>query len=108
MNHCTDRKGWNAIRAISPWRFLARRQRGNNPTGAYFTTLHPSTPKFFKRTRVPVHKRTHMFCFVDIGDLTPKQGPLGQWIFYSPVDYLVPRHRQVYEGVVKANDAGRR
>jgi hypothetical protein len=100
MNHFTDRKGWNGIRATSPWCFRARRQRGNNPTGAYFTTLHPSSPKFFKRMRVPRHKRTHMFRFVDVGDLTPKRGPFGKWVFYSPSDYLVEKHRQLYEGVV--------
>jgi hypothetical protein len=57
-------------------------------------------PKFYKRTRVPVHKRTHVFSFADIGDLIPKRGPFGQWVFYSPTDYYVARNRQVYEGVV--------
>jgi hypothetical protein len=100
MNHFTDRKGWNGIRATSPWCFRARKQRANNPTGAYFTTLHPSAPKFYKRTMVPVHKRTHMFRFVDVGDLIRKRGPLGQWVFYSPTDYYVTQNRQIYEGVV--------
>jgi hypothetical protein len=100
MNHFTNRRGWQGIRATSPWCFRARRQRGNNPTGAYFTTLDPSSPKFFKRTRVPRHKRPHMFCFVDIGDLVPKRGPLGRWVFYSPSDYFVAKHRQLYEGPV--------
>ncbi len=100
MNHFTDRKGWKGIRATSTWRFRSRCQRGNNPMGAYFTTLHPSSPKFFKRTRVPCHKRTHMFRFVDVGDLKSKRGPFGKWVFYSPNDYLVAKHRQLYEGVV--------
>jgi hypothetical protein len=49
---------------------------------------------------VPVYKRTHMFRFVDIGDLTPKRGPLGRYVFYSPTDYYVAQNRQIYEGIV--------
>jgi hypothetical protein len=54
MNHYTNKKGFNAIRANSPWRFRARRQRNKNPLGAYFTTLNPFDPDFYELTRLPV------------------------------------------------------
>jgi hypothetical protein len=99
MNHFTDRNGWNAIRASSPWCFRARKPRGGRPVGAYFTTIHPTAVNFFKITRVPVHKQRYMFSFVDVGDLTPRRGPLGRYVFFSPRDYLVAGYRQLYEGL---------
>jgi hypothetical protein len=99
VNHFTNKKGWNAIRAASPWRFRARKQRGGRPTGAYFTTLHVNAPNFSSVTRVPIAKQRYRFTFLDIGDLTPRRGPLGRYVFYSRTDYLVDRRRQQYEGL---------
>jgi hypothetical protein len=98
MNHFTNKKGWNAIRASSPWVFKAHKQRGGRPTGAYFTTLDTSHPNFFKIARVPKKKQQYQFEFTDAGDLTPRKGPLGKYVFYSPTDYKVARSRQIYEG----------
>ena len=107
MNHFTDRKGHDAIRAVSPWRFRARRQRGRQPFGAYFTTLELSAPNFFQKVRIPVRKRRFMFRFVDVGDLLPFPGPRdllpfpgprGLYVLYSPTDYFVAKPRQQYEG----------
>jgi hypothetical protein len=100
VNHFRNRKGWNAILASSPWQFRARKQRGGRPAGAYFTTLHPSHTNFYKITRVPVDKQRFLFRFLDIGDLTPRRGPLGRYVFFSPTDYLVVKARQQYEGPV--------
>jgi hypothetical protein len=98
MNHFTDRKGWNGIRAASPWRFRAHRQRGGRPTGAYFTTLLPTAPNFFAVTRVPAAKQKYRFSFIDVGDLRMRRGPLGRYVFYSRTDYSVEKSRQQYEG----------
>jgi hypothetical protein len=98
MNHFTDRKGHEAIRAVSPWRFRARRQRGGQPFGAYFTTLELSAPNFFQKVRVPVKKRRFVFRFEDAGDLLRYPGPRGRYVLYSPTDYLVKKPRQQYDG----------
>ena len=105
MNHFTNKKRWNAIRAASPWLFKARKQRGGRPKGAYFTTLDVKHPNFFKIARVPVHKQHYVFQFLDMGDLTPRRGPLGKYVFYSPKDYRVVKSRQQYEGKVVTNDS---
>jgi hypothetical protein len=97
MNHFTDRKGYNAIRAVSPWRFRARRQRGGQPFGAYFTTLELSDPNFFLRVRIPVKKRKFVFRFADVGDLARLPGPRGWFVFFSPTDYFVAKPRQQYQ-----------
>jgi|SRR5215469_10379396 len=99
MNHFTDGQGYNAIRAASPWRFRARRQRGGQPFGAYFTTLELDAPNFFQKVRVPVKKRRFVFRFVDVGDLLPYPGPRGRYVSYSPQDYLVEKPRQQYDGL---------
>jgi hypothetical protein len=69
VNHFTDRKGWNGIRATPTWRFRAKLQRGGRTKGAYFTNLHPSAPNFFAVTRVPVTKRALSVLF---DTLTPE------------------------------------
>lgn len=79
--------------------FSSKRQRGGRPAGAYFATLHPTTPNFFAITRVPVAKRQYRFTFVDLGDLAPRRGPLGRYVFYSPTNYFVAVPRQQYEGL---------
>jgi hypothetical protein len=98
MNHFTDRRGYNAIRAASRWRFRAHRQRGGQPFGGYFTTLEPSAPNFFRKVRLPVKKQRFVFRFVNVGDLLPFPGQRGRYIFYPPTDYFVPPPRQLYAG----------
>jgi hypothetical protein len=98
VNHFTDRKGYLAVRAVSPWRFRAHPQRGGQPFGAYFTTLELSAVNFFRKVRLPVRKRRFVFRFVDAGDLLPYPGPRGRYVFYSPADYFVAPPRQQYAG----------
>lgn len=98
MNHFTDQKGHNAIRAVSPWGFRAHGQRGGQPFGAYFTTLGLGTPNFFRKVRIPLKKQRFVFRFVDVGDLLPFPGPRGQYVFFSPTDYFVAKSRQQYAG----------
>jgi hypothetical protein len=99
MHHYTDKKGYNGIRASSPWRFKAGRQRlRSKPFGAYFTTLLPTASNFLQKVRLPKVKRKYRFSFVDLGDLIPLPGPRGKDVFYSPRDYLVDRPRQEYCG----------
>src|SRR6266496_3068083 len=98
MNHYTNRKGFNAIRAVSPWRFKARKQRNNNPFGAYFTTLKITELNFWIRVRLPKKKRGYVFSFKDEGDLSPWRGPRGKDVFYSSTDYYVETPRQLYAG----------
>jgi hypothetical protein len=100
MNHYTNRRGYNGIRATSPWCFKARRQRTRSkPFGAYFTTLVPTDPNFVRRVRLPKVKREYRFSFTDIGDLLPIPGPGGKEVFYSPQDYSVDEPRQLYCGL---------
>jgi hypothetical protein len=98
MHHYTNRKGFNAIRAAHAWHFKARKPRGRNPVGAYFTDLPRWTPKLAKQLRIPIAKTKYVFVFTDIGDLTPLRGGRGRYIFYSPQDYNVDRSRHQYEG----------
>ena len=99
-NHYTDAKGYNAIKAVSPWHFRAGKPRSpSKPFGAYFTTLVPSDPNFVKRVRLPKSKRKYRFSFEDGGDLLPLPGPGGKWVFYSPTDYFVDDDRHLYSGL---------
>src|SRR2546423_10995701 len=99
MNHYTNLKGFNGIRAVSPWCFKATRQRlRTKRRAAYFTTLLPSDPNFVRRVRLPKKKREYRFCFTDIGDLSPIPGPGGKYVFFSPGDYYVDTPRQLYSG----------
>jgi hypothetical protein len=94
MHHYTDRDGYNAIRATSPWHFRASQPPGDHPFGAYFTTLPPGTPKLANRLRIPKSKLEYVFTFTDVGDPTPLRGDRGEWIFYSTADYFVDEQRQ--------------
>ena len=99
MNHYTDAKGYKGIRAVSPWRFQAGKQRtSTKPFGVYFTTLLPTDPNFVRRVRLPKSKRKYRFSFVDIADLLLLPGPGGKWVYYSPTDYLVDAPRQLDDG----------
>ncbi len=98
MHHYTDNKGYNAIVAASPWRFLAAQPPGQHPLGAYFTTLPPSTPNLAQKLRLPRGKIEYVFIFVDQGDLLHLPGGRGKYILYSPQDYEVEAVRQVFAG----------
>lgn len=98
LYHYTDTSGYNAIRAEVTWRFLAQKPPGDHPIGAYFTNLHPDTPKLAKRLRIPRSKLAFEFSFADVGDLQPLDGGRGEYILYSPVDYEVPEDRQIESG----------
>jgi hypothetical protein len=101
MNHFTDKKGYNAIRATVAWCFKAQRQRSKTkPFGAYFTTLMPTVPNLAKRLRLRRRKCEFVFMFVDAEDLTPLPGPRGKGVFYSPTDYFVAPERQPHAGKV--------
>jgi hypothetical protein len=98
MNHFTDQKGYNGIRASVTWHFKASQPPGDHPFGAYFTTLPPTTPKLAKRLGIPRAKLEYLFSFEDVGDLHPIEGDRGRWIFYSAQDYDVEKARQHYCG----------
>jgi hypothetical protein len=98
MYHYTDEDGYKAIKSQVVWRFVASQPPGNHPFGAYFTTLGRNTPNLAQRLRIPRSKVEYVFEFVDVGDLKPLPGGRGQYIFYSPTDYLVDQPRQLYSG----------
>jgi len=96
--HYTDKKGYNAIRSQPEWCFKASQPPADHPIGAYFTTLAPRTPSLAVRLRIPRRKIDYVFCFQDIGDLTPLAGDRGEYVLYNADDYTVPSDRQVYHG----------
>lgn len=100
MNHFTDKKGYDGIRATQAWRFRAHQPpvRRHHPFGAYFTTLPPTAKKLAKQLFIPKRKLKYLFTFVDLGDLTPIKGRRGAYIFYHPRDYHVERDRETYHG----------
>src|SRR5262249_34232610 len=104
MHHYTNKKGYNGIRAQSPWRIRASKPPPeDHPFGAYFSTLAPGSPNLALRLRVPVEKTEFVFCFLERGDLRRLRGGRGGaratgHIFYSPEDYLVEKERHLYEG----------
>jgi hypothetical protein len=98
MHHYTDLGGYNAIRATPVWRFIASQPAGNHPFGAYFTTLPANTPNLAKKLRIPASKLTHIFVFVDVGDLNALPGGRGAYVLFAPVDYHVARDRQIHHG----------
>jgi len=101
MNHFTDTKGYNGIRAFSIWRFRAAKPPGLRPFGAYFTTLSAQTRKLAKRLGIPKSKVEYVFSFIDRGDLKPLPGGRGAYISYSPTDYDVEPDRQLVHGKAK-------
>jgi hypothetical protein len=99
LYHYTDKKGYGRIRATVDWYFRAAQPvPRDHPFGAYFTTMPPGTKNLALRIRVPNHKITHLFSFLDAGDLTPLRGGRGEYVFYSPQDYVVVKKRQVFAG----------
>jgi len=63
-------------------------------------TKPPDTPNFSVKTRLPKDKQSHLFSFVDCGDLKLYPGGKGRLktIFYSPIDYHVAQHRHQFCG----------
>jgi hypothetical protein len=100
MLHYTDKRSWNAIRSQVDWTFKASKPPGPHPAAAYFTTLPPDARNLASRLGIPATKIEYVFCFVDVGDLTPLAGDRGRFIFCFAGDYLVPKSRQ--------QDCGRR
>jgi hypothetical protein len=94
--HYTDQSGWNAIRSQKDWTFKAFQPPGNRPFGAYFTTLRIDSPKFSKKTRIPVEKQQYVFAFVGTDGLEERDDGKRPYILVSPTDYLVVESRQRY------------
>lgn len=94
MNHYTDRDGFNGISSQPTWEFKASKPPGDHPKGAYFTTLNQDTRNLAQKLRIPRSKLAFIFVFTGGEDLTPLDGGRGQYIFYSPDDYLVGKDRQ--------------
>src|SRR5207244_1149246 len=65
---------------------------------AYFTTLPPDTKNLAIRLGIPRTKTEYVFAFVAANDLTPVDSDRGEFIFYSPSDYLVAEDRQQFQG----------
>lgn len=98
IHHFTDKSGYNGIRATREWCFKARQPPADHPVGSYFTTLGPETKNLALRLRVPRSKIEHAFVFTDGGDLLPLRGHRGDFILYSPVDYVVAESRRIASG----------
>jgi len=111
MFHYTDKTGWNAIRSQVVWRFKVSQPKDRDrPVGAYFTDFEPSEVNLrllYKKIRVPCTKQEFIFIFTGSEGLTQLFDGTGRdkHIFYSAVDYLVSRERQVYGDLTsKANE----
>ena len=50
---------------------------------------------------MPRRKMAFFFSFADEGDLVPLRGGRGEFIVYSPSDYLVSETRQQEHGLVE-------
>jgi hypothetical protein len=98
--HYTDKDGFSGVRSAYPsWRFAVSDPPPEyHPAGAYFTNLLPSNRQLAKKLRIPVRKTEFCFEFLDAGDLRPLPGGRGEFVFYSPKEYLVTRDRQMYNG----------
>lgn len=99
--HYTDGEGFKAVSSQVEWCFRAGAPPADHPFGAYFTALPPGERKLAKHLGIPKRKLEYVFCFFDSGDLRSIDGDRGRRRFslYSPTDYLVGRHRQVYCGL---------
>lgn len=98
--HFTNKNGYNAISSQLIWLFKASQPPGDHPSGAYFTTLPPTTKNLGKRlfVRGCRDKLEFMFQFSGNEGLLPLPGGRGEWIFYSPDDYSVDTDRQITHG----------
>jgi hypothetical protein len=98
MLHYTDGSGYKPISAGQVWVFKASRPPGSHHTGAYFTTLGPTTRNLAIRLRIPRSKLAYVFSFTGQEGLQPLAGGRGEYVFWSPTDYNVDEDRQVYCG----------
>jgi hypothetical protein len=98
MHHYTDRSGYNGIRSTLNWIFKASRPPADHPFGAYFTTCGPGTKNLALRLRISREKTDFVFTFHDIGDLIRLRGQRGDFILYSPNDYLLEESRKIESG----------
>ena len=96
--HYTDDGGHKAIASQVDWTFEARQPPGDHERGAYFTTLRPEANRFSARTRIPKKKQACVFAFQGRHGLRAKDGGRGAYILWTPVDYVVAKPRQVYDG----------
>lgn len=96
--HYTDEAGYKAIISQVEWTFRASRPPGDHLFGAYFTTLPPGSPRLAARLGLPREKTTFVFCFRDIGDLQRVRGGRGEFILFSPSDYIVDESRKAFSG----------
>ena len=67
----------------------------NHPIGAYFTTLSPRTKRLCQQLKIPREKTEFVFAFQYGGGLRPLQGGKGDRIYFSEVDYIVEKARQL-------------
>ncbi len=100
--HYTDGQGWKSISSQTGWMFKAGQppRPDAHPRGAYFTRLPVETPNLTKLLRMPRRKVEFFFSFLDVGDLRRLEGGRGDFISYSPRDYLVSEPRQHKHGSV--------
>lgn len=96
MFHYTDQAGYNAIKATVDWCFHARQPPPrDHPVGAYFTILPPTTGKLAKRLRIPARKVEYFFSFTAGNELKPLMGDRGDYIYYSPGNYVASKSQQL-------------
>lgn len=96
--HYTDEAGYKAIVSQIEWAFQASQPPGEHLFGAYFTTLPPTAPRLASRLGLPREKTEFVFCFREIGDLKRVRGGRGEFILFSPSDYVVDASRKVLSG----------
>jgi hypothetical protein len=60
--------------------------------------LRPDVNRFSARTRIPKAKQAFVFDFDGDDGLEPVDGGKGDYIFWSPIDYVVLKPRQRYHG----------
>ena len=101
--HYTTLKAGKAIASQKEWVFGAHQPPDpqSHPLGAYFTSLSMETTNLAKRLRLPRRKVEYFLSFLDVGDLRPLRGGRGDFIFYSPGDYLVVPERQDRHGCLR-------
>ncbi len=102
LMHYTGGTAFKAIRSQKEWAFKASQPPGENPIGAYFTTLTPDAYHFSARLRIPKEKQEFVFAFIGQEGLRPKIGGKGDYIFWAPEDYIIRRDRQKYNGKAEA------
>lgn len=96
--HYTDRKGYNSLRAGVAWTFKIHQpppRDSNHPIGAYFSTLPPWSKRLCQQLKIPKEKTEFVFAFQGGVGLSPLQGGKGDRIYYSEVDYVVEKPRQL-------------